>query len=67
MPFANFKFPAGTLDAAQKEEIVHKTTDLFASYFGDGVRPYSMVLVDEVVDGGWGRADETVTIAKMKS
>ena len=67
MPFANFKFPAGTLNAAQKEEIVHETTDLFASYFGEGVRPYSMVLVDEVVDGGWGRADETVTISKMTS
>jgi 4-oxalocrotonate tautomerase len=56
MPFANFKVPQGALSAAQKEEIVHKTTDLFAHYFGEGVRPYTMVLVDEVVDGGWGRA-----------
>ncbi len=51
MPFANYKFPAGTLDAEQKEEIIHKATDLFVSYCGEGVRPYSMVLVDEVVDG----------------
>jgi len=65
MPFANYKFPQGTLTAAQKEEIIHKTTDLFAHYFGEGVRPYTMVLVDEVVDGGWGRADETFTLAKM--
>jgi 4-oxalocrotonate tautomerase len=67
MPFANFKFPQGTLNAAQKEEIIHKTTDLFAHYFGEGVRPYTMVLVDEVVDGGWGRADETFTLAKMQA
>lgn len=39
MPFANYKFPAGTLTSEQKEEIIHKTTDLFASYFGEGVRP----------------------------
>lgn len=65
MPYANFKFPQGTLTAAQKEEIIHRTTDLFADYFGEGVRPYSMVLVDEVVDGGWGRADETLTLEKM--
>lgn len=39
MPFANFKFPQGALNAAQKEEIIHKTTDLFAGYFGEGVRP----------------------------
>lgn len=66
MPFANFKVPQGTLNAEQKEEIIHKTTDLFAHYFGEGVRPFTMVLVDEVVDGGWGRADETFTLAKMK-
>ena len=67
MPFANYKFPQGTLNAKQKEEIIHKTTDILAEYFGEDVRPYTMVLVDEVVDGGWGRADETLTLAKMKS
>jgi hypothetical protein len=24
------------------------------------------VLVDEVVDGGWGRADEVITVAKIR-
>ena len=66
MPFANYKFPQGTLSAEQKEEIIHKTTDMFASYFGEAVRPYTMVLVDEVVDGGFGRADETFTLAKLE-
>ena len=67
MPFANYKFPQGTLNAKQKEEIIHKTTDIFAEYFGEDVRPYTMVLVDEVVDGGWGRADETLTLAKIQA
>ena len=67
MPFANYKFPQGTLNPQQKEEIIHKTTDIFAEYFGEDVRPYTMVLVDEVVDGGWGRADETLTLAKMQA
>jgi len=65
MPFANFKVPEGTLTAEQKEDIIHRTTDLFAGYFGEGVRPFTMVLVEEVADGGWGRADETLTLAKM--
>jgi len=65
MPFANYKVPEGTLSAEQKEEIIHKTTDLFVSYFGEDVRPFTMVLVDETVDGGWGRADETLTLEKM--
>ncbi len=65
MPFANIKVPEGTLNAEQKEEIIHHVTAMFVDYFGEGVRPYTMVLVDETIDGGWGRADETLTIAKM--
>ena len=65
MPSANFEFPQGLLNEKQKKEIIHKTTDMFAGYFGEGVRPYSMVLIDEVVDGGWGRADETLTLEKL--
>ncbi len=66
MPFANYKLPQGMITAEQKAEIVHKTTDLFASYFGEGVRPYTMVLVEEVTDGGFGRADEVFDLAAMK-
>ena len=65
MPFANYKFPQGMLTAEQKAEIIHKTTDLFASYFGEGVRPYTMVVVDEVVDGGFGRADQVFDLKMM--
>ncbi|MHA3701248.1 tautomerase family protein [Jatrophihabitans sp. YIM 134969] len=65
MPFANYKVPQGTLTAAQKEEIVHRTTDLLVSLFGEDARPHTMVLVEEVADGGWGRADEVLTLASM--
>ena len=62
MPFANFKFPAGVVDAARKEEIIHRTTAMFVDFFGEGVRPYTMVLVEEVADGGYGRADEVFVV-----
>ncbi|QKJ85410.1 4-oxalocrotonate tautomerase [Paramixta manurensis] len=65
MPFVNYKFPEGILDAERKEEIIHRTTAMFVEYFGEDVRPFTMVLIDEVADGGWGRADETLTLAKM--
>ena len=58
MPFANYKLPEASLSPAQKEELVHKTTDLLVSLFGETVRPTTMVLVEEVKDGGYGRADE---------
>jgi 4-oxalocrotonate tautomerase len=65
MPFANLKVPAGTLSAEQKEVLVHRVTDLYAETFGDAVRANTMVLVDEVVDGGWGLRGEVLTLAKI--
>ncbi|MFC3892857.1 4-oxalocrotonate tautomerase family protein [Lentzea rhizosphaerae] len=65
MPFANLKVPAGTLTAEQKEVLVGKVTDLYAETFGDAVRDNTMVLVDEVIDGGWGIRGEVLTLAKI--
>jgi 4-oxalocrotonate tautomerase len=58
MPFANYKLPQASLSAAQKEDLIHKTTELMVGYFGEVVRPTTMVLIEEVPDGGYGRADE---------
>ena len=64
MPFANFKMPERALSGAQKEELIHKTTAMFVDLFGEGVRPYTMVLVEEVADGGYGRADAVFVIPR---
>ncbi|MHA7776204.1 tautomerase family protein [Roseibium sp. M-1] len=58
MPFANYKLPEASLTTAQKEDLIHKTTELMVSFFGEIVRPTTMVLVEEIKDGGYGRADE---------
>ena len=62
MPFANIKVPEAALSRAQKEEIVHKVTNLFVDYFSEAVRPHTMVLIEEVKDGGYARADEVFVI-----
>jgi 4-oxalocrotonate tautomerase len=67
MPFANLKVPAGLLTAEQKEELIVKVTDLYAEAFGEGARANTMVLVDEVVDGGWGIRGDVLTLAKLQS
>ncbi|MFI7703177.1 4-oxalocrotonate tautomerase family protein [Nonomuraea sp. NPDC049480] len=58
--------PAGTLTSEQKEELVAKVTDLYCATFGNAVRDNTMVLVDEVVDGGWGIQGEVLTLAKIQ-
>jgi 4-oxalocrotonate tautomerase len=65
MPFANFKVPAGTITTEQKKLIVERTTDLYAEIYGDRARPTTVVLVDEVIDGGWGVGGNVLTAAML--
>ena len=65
MPFANFKVPAGTISAEDKEKIIHRTTDLYAEIYGEQARANVMVLVEEVSDGGWGIGDHVLTAAML--
>ncbi|HEY1118230.1 MAG TPA: 4-oxalocrotonate tautomerase family protein [Acidimicrobiales bacterium] len=65
MPFANFKVPAGTLSAEQKKQIVDTATDLYADLYGDEVRPNTLVIVEEVTDGGWGIGGTVLTAAMI--
>ncbi|MFD2261539.1 4-oxalocrotonate tautomerase family protein [Lacibacterium aquatile] len=58
MPFINIKTPEAALTMAQKAEITHRMTDLLVEYFSEAARPHTMVLIEEVKDGGYGRADE---------
>ncbi|MGW2830403.1 tautomerase family protein [Streptomyces sp. NPDC001286] len=67
MPFANFKVPAGTITAEDKKKIVERTTDLYAEIYGERARPNTVVLIDEVVDGGWGVGGTVLTAAMLNS
>ncbi len=65
MPFAHFKVPADTLSADDKKKIVERTTDLYAEIYGERARATTVVLVDEVADGGWGVGGQVLTAALL--
>jgi 4-oxalocrotonate tautomerase len=67
MPFANFKVPADTLTEKQKEQIITRTTELYVEIFGERARATTLVLVEEVTDGGWGIGGEVLTLAKLQA
>ncbi|MFB7083991.1 4-oxalocrotonate tautomerase family protein [Streptomyces sp. NPDC056296] len=67
MPFAHFKVPEGTLTPEDKQKIIKRTTDLYAEIYGDRARPTTVVLVDEVADGGWGVAGSVLTAAMLNA
>ncbi|WP_031464903.1 4-oxalocrotonate tautomerase family protein [Sciscionella sediminilitoris] len=65
MPFANFKVPDGTITAADKKKIVERTTELYAEIYGERARASTVVLVEEVPDGGWGVGGTVLTAAML--
>lgn len=67
MPFANFKVPAGTINNDQKKLIVDRTTDLYAEIYGERARANTLVLVEEVADGGWCIGGNILTAALINN
>jgi 4-oxalocrotonate tautomerase len=65
MPFANYKLPQGMVTAEQKAEIIKTTTNLLVKLYGEGARATTIVLVDEVADGGWGRGGQVFDLAAI--
>ena len=65
MPFANFKVPEKTLTPEQKEKIVTRTTELYVEIYGERARNNTMVLIEEVADGGWGIGGNVLTLAML--
>ncbi|MGW6015996.1 4-oxalocrotonate tautomerase family protein [Streptomyces sp. NPDC055210] len=65
MPFANFKLLAGTISAEDKKKIVERTTDLYVEIYGERARATTVVLIDEVADGGWGVGGNVLTAAMV--
>jgi len=61
MPFANLKVPAGTLTAGSKKRLIDAVTDAYVDVYGERARATVLVLVDEVVDGGWGLGGNILT------
>ena len=53
MPFANLKVPADTLTPESKKKLQDAVTDAIVEVYGERARPTTLVILDEVTDGGW--------------
>ncbi|MGI5337053.1 tautomerase family protein [Streptomyces sp. CA-181903] len=53
MPFANLKVPAGTLTDESKKKLRDAVTDAFADVYGERARATTLVILEEIADGGW--------------
>jgi 4-oxalocrotonate tautomerase len=53
MPLIDVKVIEGVFSETQKRSIVEKLTDAMVSIEGENLRPFTLVLIEEVKGGDW--------------
>lgn len=61
MPLVQIKGIGGFLSPAQKSDLIKKVTDAVVSVEGEGLRPVTWVIVEDVPSGSWGVGGTPVT------
>ena len=67
MPLLNVKMIEGVFTPTQKQEIIRKLTDTMVSIEGENLRPYTLVVLEEVKGGDWGVGGNSLTTADAKA
>ena len=67
MPLIQVKLVEGTLSDEQKRELIRRFTDAVVAVEGEGLRPHTWVIIEEVKSGQWGAAGQAVTSADVKA
>ncbi len=66
MPLAQIKGISGFLTLEQKQELIKKVTDAIVSVEGEGLRPVTWVILEDVNSGEWGIGGDPVTLEKIQ-
>lgn len=66
MPLIQIKGLAGYLSVDQKQELIRKVTDAVVSVEGEGLRPVTWVLFEDVASGEWGVGGQAVTTEALQ-
>ncbi|MBS0159783.1 MAG: 4-oxalocrotonate tautomerase family protein [Nitrospira sp.] len=66
MPLAQLRGLSGYLSMEQKQELIRKVTDAIVSVEGEGLRPVTWVIVEDVPSGQWGVGGTPVTTDALK-
>jgi len=67
MPLVQIKGISGYLSLQQKQEIISKVTDAIVSVEGEGLRPVTWVIIEDVASGQWGVGGQAVTTDAIRA
>tara|TARA_R110001592_G_scaffold203685_2_gene453550 strand:+ start:7571 stop:7792 length:222 start_codon:yes stop_codon:yes gene_type:complete len=67
MPLVDIQLIEGVFDAAQKQEMIAKITDVMVEIEGEAMRDVTWVRVQELASGAWGIGGKGLTTADVKA
>ena len=67
MPLLNVKMIEGVFTPKQKQEMIQKLTDTMVSIEGEALRPYTVVILEEVKSADWGVGGTCFTTSDVKA
>lgn len=67
MPLVQITGVGGYLTLEQKQELIRKVTDAVVSVEGEGLRPVTWVIVQDVAAGAWGVGGKPVTDTDLRA
>ncbi|HEX3356064.1 MAG TPA: tautomerase family protein [Tepidisphaeraceae bacterium] len=67
MPLISVKLIEGVFTPTQKQAMIRKLTDTMVSIEGEHMRPYTLVVVEEIRSGDWGIAGNPLTTEDVKA
>lgn len=67
MPLVNVKLIEGVFSQDQKQEMIRRMTDVLADLEGEYMRPFTVVLIEEVKSGDWGVGGKALSRADVKA
>jgi len=62
MPLIRVKLIEGAVTPEKKRQLITELTNSFVSVIGEGIRPITWVILEEVKNGDWGMAGEPCVI-----
>ena len=65
MPLIQVKLIEEVFTPAQKKEIIAKLTDAMVAIEGENLRPYTLVIVEDVHSGDWGVGGKGITTSDV--
>jgi 4-oxalocrotonate tautomerase len=67
MPVVNVKVIEGVFSQEQKQKMIRCMTDVLIDLEGEYMRPFAVVVIEEVKSGDWGVRGKALSSADVKA